>query len=353
MGDFTDFRFGGEYSSELGITRVSSGDRYEESLHPDIEDITAEIPGLDGSYYFGTNFKPKNIEVKIAYDYLDEEQFRKLRRVFNPKDTKELIFDEEPYKRYIAKVESPIELSYVCFDEREKVVDSPRDGVRRDRSDSDKEWEQVEPYRYTEKIKRIYRGEGTINFICYFPFAKSAFKIIPTGEEEEDWAVYSGILTADEYQGMDVYDPETETINVYNGGDLNTGFRLYIPGAPSEGITLSYKRNENEDNNTASLVINPFTLEEGDAGILIDTNNCLIVGVKAQTIEVDGEEIQTGIVYDQNGNASYKTSGNLYNKYINSGYFFRLEPNEKTDNATLQISGGAEGIEIFYDYLYF
>ena len=78
-------------------------------------------------------------------------------------------------------------------------------------------------------------------------------------------------------------------------------------------------------------------------GILIDTNNGLIVGVR-----------QAESIIDQDGNATYQTSGNLYNEYVKSGYFFKLQPNESvTDGATLQINNGAEGIQIFYDYLYF
>ena len=351
MGDFTGFEFGGKHSSSLGIIRVSGGDRYEESLHPDIEDITAEVPGLDGNYYFGTNYKPKTIEIEIAFDSLTEKGLKDLRKVFNPKQKGELIFDELPYKKYIAKLESPIELSYVCFDEYKRVEGERRNGVRRNREENSNDfWEQVTPWEYTTNTQRIYKGEGKINFICYFPFAKSVYKSIPIGEEENDWAISSGILTSEEYQNIDSYN--SGQINVYNGGDLETGFRLYVPGAPSEEMTLSYRRTSLEDS-AASLVINPFTLEDGDIGFLIDTNNSLIVGVKPQTIIVNDQEVQVGITYDQEGNAIYKTSGNLYNKYISSGYFFHLEPNEKNDNATLQIEGGMEGIEIFYDYLYF
>ena len=67
MGDFTGFTFGGVSSSSLGITRVSSGDRYNEDLHPEIKDITAEVPGADGEYYFGSTYGPKKIDIEIAF----------------------------------------------------------------------------------------------------------------------------------------------------------------------------------------------------------------------------------------------------------------------------------------------
>ena len=56
---------------------------------------------------------------------------------------------------------------------------------------------------------------------------------------------------------------------------------------------------------------------------------------------------------DQDMNGIYTTSGNLYNEYVNTGYFFQLEPNILHDSSVIEITGGSEGIYIFYDYLYF
>ena len=41
----------------------------------------------------------------------------------------------------------------------------------------------------------------------------------------------------------------------------------------------------------------------------------------------------------------------IYNEYVNSGYFFHLP--SSTVTAALNITGGVEGMQIFYDYLYF
>ena len=130
MGDFTGFSFGGVHSSDLGITRVSGGDRYEEKLHPEVSDRTAEVPGLDGVYYFGSEHRERVFDITLGFDSLTEEQFRKLRTVFSTKEIKELIFDECPYKKYMAKIESPVELSFVCFDEPRKVIGAERKGIR-------------------------------------------------------------------------------------------------------------------------------------------------------------------------------------------------------------------------------
>lgn len=362
MGDFTGFTFGNVHSSDLGIYRVSGGDRYEEGLHPEIKDKTVEVPGLNGEYYFGSDYGTRTIDLEFAFDSVTEEQLRQIKRVFGTKQNKDLIFDETPYKKYIAKLASPVELSYVCFDEpKRKIVgtdeNDKRYGVRVVKrtpitetviNEETQEEEQVEvgyeierqriyPYELEEGTQRIYKGEGKISFICYFPFAKSVFKVLPEGSEE--WAISSGILSHDEYANIDSYNDGV--INIYNAGDIETGFRLYIPASiVSNGITLKYK--PDGINEVASLAIDPITeiktnkYKTSDIGILIDTTNEIIAGV----YQITGDSIIT-------------TSGNIYNEYISAGYFFHFEPNSKNDNAILEIEGGAQGIKIFYDYLYF
>ena len=357
MGDFTGFTFGNWRSSDweqnLEVLRVSGGDRYDEELHPEIKDITAEVPGVNGEYYFGSNYGPKKFDIEIAFDSLTEAQFRELRRVFGTTKIKELIFDERPYKKYMAKLESPIELSYVCFDEPiKRVSTTPEPGLRVIRGEEtiiDEEtqeetvvptWEResIYPYVIEEGTQRIYKGEGKIAFVCYFPFAKSVYKVLPEGST--DWAISSGILSAEEYEGFDIYDSETGTINIYNPGDIETGFRLYLPAAIAQtGVTLNYK--PDGENVAASLVINPITLKTNadnltDMGVVIDTTSEIILGVSQFTID-----------------SVITTSGNIYNEYIEAGYFFHLEPDTRDDGAILEIEGGAQGIEIFYDYLYF
>lgn len=406
MGDFTGFTFGNWHSTDLEtglvtVLRVSGGDRYDEELFPEMKDRTVEIAGVNGEYYFGSDYGTRKIEIEIAYDSLTEVQFRKLRQIFGTKDIKSLIFDERPYKKYMAKIESPIELSYVCFDEPIKTIGEEQDGIRYIRTtrtvpgaevdtaivgtstvDSTSgttevvEKEKITPFVIDRsKTQRIYKGEGKITFICYFPFAKSVYKVLPysyqlttdteiqenkkyfkledmlyvfvdnpdvseintyyemvTDKECEEWAISSGILSVDDYADFDTYNATSHTINIYNAGDVPTGFYLYIPAtAAGSEVTLHYRYGTDT---IASLKIAlPSALKTGDVGVLIDTNNELIIGVT--------------------NSETYTTSSNLYNKYVMSGYFFKLEPCTVNDSVTLYIDNGVEGIEIFYDYLYF
>lgn len=443
MGDFTGFSFDDWHSTdpttgEVKVVRVSGGDRYTEQLHPEINDRTAEVPGLNGQYYFGSDFGTRSFDIEIAFDHLTEQQFRKLRQVFGTKQIKKLVFDERPYKYYLAKLESPVELSYVCFDEPKRTVALiTSDGVRRitrveqepvideetgepviDEETGEpvtesviyRDLEQVTPYVYEDTKERVYKGEGKLTLVCYFPFAKSNFKALPEKgqdyfEGREEWASSSGILSANsrEAQEIDVYS--AGAIKVYNPGDVETGFRLYIPAsAMGSAITLSYEGaqlklkpmvaktyeityqevsepsgNPKEQSwyeyKNAKYTLSTDTevdenktyytkVENKDSGVIIDTNTGLINGIKPSTAMVaqidentskvvEIEEIDVPLHIDYNGNVSYTTSGNIYNECVESGYFFKLQPNIDTSEASITITGVADTPQIFYDYLYF
>lgn len=148
--DFTGFYFKNHHSSEFGITRVSNGSRYQENLLPTSEDYTTDIPGSDGQYNFGSNYKTKEFNLSFAFDNVSELQIRKMRGWLSKKETPvseemgDLVFDETPYKRYVVKTTGDPQLSYICFEETDKE---------------------------TGKTKRVYKGEGTVNFTCYNSYA--------------------------------------------------------------------------------------------------------------------------------------------------------------------------------------
>lgn len=141
-GDFLGFTLGDIHSSQLNITRVSSGDRYDDNLLPNFKDITAETPGGDGFYYWDTFYQQKPFTLNFAYDDLRDEDLRALRQVFGFKGVKRLIFDELPYKYYMVKCVSPPVFKYICFDHMEM---------------------------------RLYKGEGSANLVAYYPYALATF----------------------------------------------------------------------------------------------------------------------------------------------------------------------------------
>ena len=140
--DFIGFTFNGCHSSEFNIYSVSDGSRYQDNLVPNPIDYTEQVPGGVGQYYFGSDMDIKEFPLSIAYDNLSELQVRELRNWLAPDTVGELIFDERPYKTYTAKISTSPSLSFICFDKYNSN---------------------------TGKKERVYKGEGSINFVCYYP----------------------------------------------------------------------------------------------------------------------------------------------------------------------------------------
>lgn len=390
-GDFLGFSFDGIHCSQLGITHVSSSDRYDEELFSEVRDKTIEIPNNHGEYYYGSTYGTRTFDIDFAYDSITETQFRKIRRLFGTTKICDLIFDERPYKVYRAKIESPLEMSYVCFDEQKR---HPGDtivhgGIRYVEENGELVKEDITPWVYEfdsngRPIKeRIYKGEGKISLICYQPFAHQLFKIkelyeragenqgnlVTTYTNVDEWIESSGILTEVEWntyhidQVISVNTPYTYGIPVYNPGDLNVGFYLYIPFkqivTPVENSNpiITYEilpRGENSDiiinGDTEVLVLNPIKRKGNDTGILINTCTHLIEGVVFSQIAHENDYRRP----------AWQPTGNLYNEYIKVGEFPHIKCNDweldTVDNHSQAIyisCAEVEGISIYYDYLYF
>ena len=153
-GDYIGFTFGGVHSSELGLMRVSNGSRYEQDLLPPLQDKTAQVAGRDGAIYFGSQYNTKPIKVPVAFDNMTEESFNRLKRLLQDKKPKYLWFDETPYKQWLVKAANVQNFKWVCFDESNNIY-------RNDDGDSE------------DTKKRIYKGEGTLEFSCFTPYAES------------------------------------------------------------------------------------------------------------------------------------------------------------------------------------
>ena len=308
-GDFIGFSFNEHRSESLGIVRVSDGSRYNEDLVPTTQDKTVQVPGGDGFYYFGSDYTQRKFSINIAFDGLTEKQFRELQQVFGTKELGKLVFDERPYKYYMVKSSKP-QLKYICFG---------KDG------------------------ERIYKGEGTLTFTAYYPFAKSVFKFLEkeiekeTGKEVyvlrktysniEEWAEASSMKA----QGALDKVPKSPTegvypISVYNAGDLEADFILKFNGAPSNTINIALGQQDVGDKK-AVLNLKSFSLKNTDTGFQINTKTNLIEGFNAEGL-----------------------TGTLYNENITQGDFFKIPPREEGYQISVT---GATPIEIMYDYIYY
>lgn len=207
--DFYGFWFNGHHSSEFGIVRVSNGSRYQSNLVPAFQDKTVAVPGGDGTYFFSSNYTNRTFSINFATDSMTEFQYRVFRHHFNGKDTGPLIFDEEPYKVYTAKIQAPPQFNFLCFDEE-------INGTK----------------------QRVYKGEGTIQFICYYPYARSYYKFLdqyvnteddpegtPSWSNINEWKNATTMLDSQgEYDGYN-----SSAIKLYNAGDIEADSTIWIP----------------------------------------------------------------------------------------------------------------------------
>ena len=233
MGDYIGFTYGDKHSSELGIVRVSDGSRFNENLLPTMQDKTVQIPGGDGAYYFGSYYTQKQFSISFAFDDLTEKEIATLRRHFGDKKIHDLIFDETPYKAYQAKVTGTATLKYLVFD----------DGPGKE---------------------RIYKGEGTIQFTCYNPFARCTI----TREGYEDYLTTKKRLTwseenADGYKNIDEWWAASGIRWDRNFGDVDASFTLKIYGTGKITTSLG----EITWTNVGGTVNNPSRIIDTKLGI--------------------------------------------------------------------------------------
>lgn len=251
--DFVGFRFGAVHSSELGIKCVTTSNRYEKELLPTPTDTTTDIAGSDGQYYFGSVYKNREFVIDIAFDDIDEELWRKMAQFLATDKLQDLVFDELPFKTYKAKLKSKPDLKYICFYDKERE-------------------------------KRIYKGEGKLTFVCYYPYAfcfnkyltraadyyftphttKMIDDVNQSPYEKEKKLKQRPFLTTEHYNVKG-------NINPWKGGypdfqQVQSG-ELYFD-APDKGKTLidtrAYWKNTNEWQPAAQLLVSPTLDQDGE-----------------------------------------------------------------------------------------
>lgn len=392
--DFIGFSFNGVESSDLGIVRVSASDRYNDILIPNFQDKTAQMPGSDFTLYWESFYSTRSWTVNIAFDELTETQLRRLRQTFSTKNIGKLIFHEkrqisrlnweilpgqedpidkvenleDNYIYYTAKVQSPPQLNYICFDVREEWEDS--EATKADLIDSI-------VYRYTynnvayeesgSTIKaktfehavtfyqlvneRIYKGEGTIQFIAYYPFGMR--DVGTTREYNEDGDPRNEKQPGIMLDGSAPNQPSRSAAStLYNRGDMPADWRLAIwwnRFNSLEKIELFTKSKEEiiegEDDPILWMHFEPRKPSyQSDGNYDKNGLKYIIINSKSNLLEA---------AYYKNGEWTY--NGQVYNKNLVGGDFFKLPLGKFTIKTTYgkDYSDGGEDGPKGGDYFYY
>lgn len=304
--DFIGFTLGRQHSlRDLKIYRTSDGNRYNINLTPPIKDTTAEVTGGDGQYLFDTKYSQRQFSIPFAFDRMTEEEVNNLRKALNGKEVKELIFDELPYKAYSVKVSGTPQIKVIPFTE-----------IGEDGS-----------------VERVYRGEGTVQFTCYYPFAHTPtwrwfsgngvdYSVDEgTADEPFDGRIASDYTKGDNfaYPTFDEWGSTTQlapdhNVNVNkNRGDVPAPFLAKIsymyPVVEINGQKISLKKRlENSEcdgyyywESRLGLIYyikkDPTTGKETKTAVLYEGNACATIPV--------GAEVAAKVWWPENNNQEY------------------------------------------------
>lgn len=354
--DFTGFKFNGihftifPYPGETNViklARVSDGDRYNMELLPQSQDATVNVPGGDGTYYFGTNFTGKTFVINFAFDSLSETDLRTLRQTFAKRnELAPLIFDEEPYKYWMVKCVGMPSIKTICFNGDEKL--QPPVFARAPEYDDSNPPQQTfagdtfySPFEYSQFGDRIYKGEGTVEFVAYYPFARcgsngtskwvSGYSTTPSSgiiyaPTMSQWIGAAGLSSS---QGtLDAVGSTTCT--VYNPGDMEAEFSVII-AAPTtsnySGDLLWVTQNSSDH----IIKVSNFTKNSGDIYLRYNSRTQLLEGC-------DSSKNPTGRLYNRN--------------VLASSTMFKI-PRSSNPSDTHILAAPTNIAQIDYDYLYY
>ena len=120
---YLGFTFAGRHSSEFGLLVVSDGSRYHQNLSSQFSDTSISVPGKNGSYYFGTQLGNREFEINCVFDDITSHTMHKIQHWLYPNVIGWLIFDEQPYKRYLVKLSNVPIFNFLPFDEFKSASD--------------------------------------------------------------------------------------------------------------------------------------------------------------------------------------------------------------------------------------
>ena len=328
-GDYIGFQFGDYHSHDLGLVRVSDGSRYTDPSVPNFSDTTQKIPGGDGTYYWDSFYTQRTFTIQCAFDKLSEAQVRKIRQVFNGKAEDWLVFDEVPYKKYRVKMQSPPQFKYLTFDEND-----------------------IRPGQtgYDYEKARTYKGELTLNFISYYPYAISTFKYlneVPATYQSNlsEWKDSVGLIdisvSSPTINAAIATATSTTTQYIYNPGDLETDCTIRIGIADATAVE------------TIELHVWVSVGSRTDSWTGLADRKIILTGITQQheydeCIVID---TSTNLVYGEDDPSDGSKTGSLYNKFLTSGDFFKL-PFSTPANVYGRITCNVP-ILCHYDYRYF
>lgn len=300
---YIGFTFGQYHSSHFNIVVTMDG-RYQDAVLPNFENVMTQLPNARSLITGKSNFTARSFVVTIAYDNLSLQQVQEMKGWLSREEPQKLVFDEKPYAQYQAIATGLQSLTFIPFDEGERVV---------------------------------YKGEGQLNFIAPDPLGKSPHRSLNDFDDKnkDEWAKASGIPETNNGD-VAVTNESGLTIDLYNPGDVETDFKIYFKVDTSNGIN-------------GDIVLTVTKSGESEYS-------------QALVLNFSGVDIETDVVYclDSHLQMIYDTRNKTknINKSLRLGTFFSVP----TGRSRLKMINSNKvgisivrqnGIDITYDYKYY
>lgn len=274
--DFIDAWFDDPSNSLMNhnFLRVSDGNRYNENLLPTIQDKTVQVPGGDGAYYYGSYYTNRQVNIPIAFDNARDSDINWLKNILGDKKYHKMFFSEHDDRYLLVKGTGSPQLKYIVFDA---------------------EWTQDNP-------DRIYKGEGTLNFIAYDPFW--TIESIPPQQQSTSFTYLQNINDYNKYSMF--FQVDQTSFQLLSEQQLSN-IEFYAGQSGSKKFSFVSKR------------LYEAMIESGDRGLFIDQKTQLIFGLDSQAFSASAANINT-----------HKTN-NIYNN-IQSICNFEQLPQQTSQN---------------------
>jgi len=238
---YLGFTFAGRHSSEFGLLVVSDGSRYHQNSYNQFSDSVISVPGKNGGYYFGTQLSQRDFDINCVFDNITPHIMHKIQQWLYPNVVGWLIFDEQPYKKYLVKLSAVPNFNFLPFDELKFA----------------------EGYNFQKEVLK-----GEVNFSFYtieeYGIYNSDYEIPPIKKDEiiSQQVLDSGLIPKN-YKRKNIYLPH-ETINnitesnffsLYNAGNGIAKANFYV--LISKNIAWPLKI-QNFDDGVNYIITNPL-----------------------------------------------------------------------------------------------
>jgi hypothetical protein len=224
-------------------------------------------------------FKQKPFSINFAFDNLTEADIRQLKQIFGVTDgLYELSFDERPYVVYDVKVQGVPTLKTICFD--------GKDGAR------------------------VYKGEGTIQFVSYNPCGHTPTKLWQKIEGNR-WEYIEADGRYLKNYDEEWYSTKNEwaSASYLPSGDVSlSGWQNYMGSTPLFAKDRTFEKGINKGHAPAPFVVSISGKVAKDTELAVGATS-IVVKEECENLRWDSK---IGLVTGKVGNEtrSIKYSGN-------------------------------------------